>query len=53
MPEDVREDKVEEFIQKLRSYHTTLNVFIKLFNMWSMLNVKERDRIIKSELKEF
>lgn len=53
MPEDVREDKVEEFIQKLHSYHTTLNVFIKLFNMWSMLNVKERDHIIKSELKDF
>ena len=53
MPEDVREDKVEEFIQKLRSYHTTLNVFIKLFNMWSVLNVKERDRIIKLELKDF
>lgn len=47
-----RKDKVTEFIQALRNFHTNLNVFLKLFNMWSMLNVTERDQIIKSELQK-
>ena len=50
---EFRKDKVDEFIQFMRNYHTTLNVFIKLFNLWSMLSVNERDYIIKSELKDF
>ena len=48
----LRKDKVTEFIQALRNYHANLSVFIKLFNMWSMLNVTERDQIIKSEIQK-
>ena len=40
----------ETFIKYLKNYHTNLNVFIKLFNLWSELTPKERQEIINKEL---
>ena len=46
----LQENKVENFIAYLKGYHTNLNVFIKLFNLWSMLSPDERKEIIDREL---
>ncbi len=46
----MKENKVKNFISHLRNYHTNLNVFIKLFNLWSMLTPDERKEIIDKEL---
>lgn len=36
----------KEFVDTMLGYHTNLNVFIKLFNMWSDLTIKQRDEVI-------
>lgn len=44
-------DKVENFITYLRNYHTNVNAFIKLFNLWSQMTPDERGEVIERDLK--
>lgn len=46
----MEENKVENFIIHLRNYHTTLNTFIKLFNLWSEMSSDERGKVIDKGL---
>lgn len=46
----MNENKVDNFITHLRNYNTNLNVFIKLFNLWSMMTPDERGEVIDKEL---
>ena len=46
----MEENKVENFITHLKNYHTTLNTFIKLFNLWSEMNSDERGEVINKKL---
>lgn len=39
-------EKAKEFEQLLQDYHTNINVFIKLFNMWTKMNTDERGECI-------
>ena len=39
-------EKAKEFEQLLKDYNTNINVFIKLFNMWSKMNTDERGECI-------
>ena len=40
----------ENFIAYLEKYNTNLNVFIKLFNIWSRMNPDERGEVISKKL---
>ena len=45
-------DKIcEDFVEECSANHTTVAVFIKLFNMWSVLDSDQRGQIIDSEIK--
>ena len=46
----VNENKVKKFIRYLDQYNTNLNVFIKLFNLWSTMNPDERGEVIDKKL---
>lgn len=43
-------NNVENFIAHLDKYNTNLNVFIKLFNLWSRMNPDERGEVIDKKL---
>lgn len=43
-------NNVENFISYLEKYHTNLNVFIKLFNLWSRMSPDERGEVISKKL---
>lgn len=43
-------NKVENFIAYLNKYNTNLNVFIKLFNLWSDMTPDERGKVIDKKL---
>ena len=43
-------DNVENFIAHLDKYNTNLNVFIRLFNIWSEMNSDERGEVIDKKL---
>ena len=43
-------NKVEDFISHLNMYNTKLNVFIKLFNIWSVMTPDERGEVIDKKL---
>lgn len=46
-------DKIcEDFVDECSASHTTVAVFIKLFNMWSRLDSEQRGRIIDSEIEK-
>lgn len=42
----MKENNVENFINQLKNYHTSLATFIKLYNNWVDLTVDERKSII-------
>ena len=45
-------DKIcEDFVDECSANHTTVAVFINLFNMWSNLDSDQRGQIIDSEIK--
>lgn len=39
-------EKSKEFEEVLRNCNTNINVFIRLFNLWSRMNVDERGECI-------
>ena len=39
-------EKSKEFENLLKSYNTNINVFIKLYNLWSRMSVDERGECI-------
>ena len=39
-------EKSKEFEKEIEAYNTNLNVFIKLFNMWSQMTTDERGKCI-------
>lgn len=42
----------ERFVNECMYSHTTVAVFIKLFNMWDRLDSEQRGKIIDSEIKK-
>lgn len=42
----------EKFIDECNNNHTTVAVFIKLFNIWDRLNSDQRGKVIDSEIKK-
>ena len=44
------EDKIHGFIDTLEAYNSELNVFIRLFNLWTGLTPDERGEIIRRTL---
>lgn len=43
-------DNVENFIAHLDKYNTNLNVFIRLYNLWSEMSSDERGEVIDKKL---
>ena len=46
-------NKAEKFIYELEALNTNLNVFLKLFNMWDRMSVKERVEVIENKMQSF
>lgn len=46
------DEMCERFVDECSANHTTVAVFIRLFNMWSRLNSDQRGKIIDSEIEK-
>ncbi len=44
------EDKIQGFIDTMETYNSELNVFIRLYNLWTELTPDERGEIIRRTL---